>query len=288
MFIPCLFVLWVFSMFLHLIDRKTAIEFGLKKFFTGEKCNLGGVSERSTKNSACRCKYHLDIKRLNSKKRYVNKKDDIRQQQKQYSEMNKAKMNDASLRYYSRNKEKINSRKKIHRLKNIDSIKSKALEYRNRNKEKIAKKDKERYDRLKFLGLLKEKRAKYYSENREAILNKNRGFQKTWRQANKDKLREAKQKRRAAKLQATPSWYSELDSFVFTEAYLLSKDREILTGIKWEIDHMIPLQAENVCGLHVWNNFQVIPSFLNQSKRNKMIYCNPFDWLREILDGCTC
>ena len=164
MFIPCLFVLWVFSMFLHLIDRKTAIEFGLKKFFTGEKCNLGGVSERSTKNSACRCKYHLDIKRLNSKKRYVNKKDDIRQQQKQYSEMNKAKMNDASLRYYSRNKEKINSRKKIHRLKNIDSIKSKALEYRNRNKEKIAKKDKERYDRLKFLGLLKEKRAKYYSE----------------------------------------------------------------------------------------------------------------------------
>ena len=136
--------------------------------------------------------------------------------------------------------------------------------------------------------MLKEKRAKYYSENREAILNKNRGFQKTWRQANKDKLREGKQKRRAAKLQATPSWYSELDSFVFTEAYLLSKDREILTGIKWEIDHMIPLQAENVCGLHVWNNFQVIPSFLNQSKRNKMIYCNPFDWLREILDGCTC
>ena len=144
MFIPCLFVLWVFSMFLHLIDRKTAIDFGLKKFFTGEKCNLGGVSERSTKNSACRCKYHLDIKRLNSKKRYVNKKDDIRQQQKQYSEMNKAKMNDASLRYYSRNKEKINSRKKIHRLKNIDSIKSKALEYRNRNKEKIAKKELEK------------------------------------------------------------------------------------------------------------------------------------------------
>lgn len=288
MFISRLFVLWIFSMFLHLVDREKAIGIGLGKFFTGKECRLGGVAERSTKNSECRCKYHLDKKRLISQKRYFDKKDKINQQHKEYSKLNKDKINDASLRYYHRNKEKIKRNRAIYRQDNLNKIKEQAYQYRNKNKEKIAKKDKVRYSRLKILGLLKVKRKRYSAENKEAFLNKNRNFQKVWRQKNPARVRELKQKRRAAKLQAIPIWYAELDSFVLNEAYLLCKDREKLTGIKWEIDHMIPLQANNVCGLHVWNNFQVIPSFLNQSKRNKMIYCDPFDWLKEMLDGCAC
>lgn len=61
----------------------------------------------------------------------------------------------------------------------------------------------------------------------------------------------------------------ELTEFIFEEAYLLSRLREKITGFKWHIDHIIPLNGENVSGLHVWNNLQVIPASVNLSKGNK-------------------
>lgn len=86
-------------------------------------------------------------------------------------------------------------------------------------------------------------------------------------------------KRRAAKLDATPSWYGELDDFVFVQAYELCRLREHSTDFKWHVDHMVPLQAKNVCGLHVWNNFQCLPQYLNSQKRNKTLFIQPNEWL---------
>ena len=40
------------------------------------------------------------------------------------------------------------------------------------------------------------------------------------------------------------------------------------SGIPHEVDHIIPIQHELVCGLHVPANLQVITRFLNRSKRN--------------------
>ena len=45
---------------------------------------------------------------------------------------------------------------------------------------------------------------------------------------------------------------------------------------------MIPLVNKTVCGLHVWNNFQVIPQIVNNSKSNRLIYTNPHEWLYDI------
>lgn len=61
----------------------------------------------------------------------------------------------------------------------------------------------------------------------------------------------------------------ELTEFVFEEAYDLAKLREKITGYKWHIDHIIPLNGKTICGLHVWSNLQVIPATLNLSKGNK-------------------
>jgi 5-methylcytosine-specific restriction endonuclease McrA len=73
-------------------------------------------------------------------------------------------------------------------------------------------------------------------------------------------------KRRAKKLKATPLWltkdqHEEIASFYFKSCYLSS-----LTGIKHEVDHVIPLQGKTVCGLHVPWNLQVITKKQNQSK----------------------
>jgi hypothetical protein len=89
-------------------------------------------------------------------------------------------------------------------------------------------------------------------------------------------------KRRSHKLNATPGWEAELLDFVTREAADVAKRREAATGIAWHIDHMIPLRADNVCGLHVWNNLQVIPAAMNCAKNNRLIWSERGEWLRDI------
>lgn len=77
------------------------------------------------------------------------------------------------------------------------------------------------------------------------------------------------QKRNAKKLQAIPKWATDFDDFVFVEAADLARRRFIATGIKWHVDHIVPLQGKTVSGFHVCNNFQVIPAIENIKKGNR-------------------
>lgn len=76
---------------------------------------------------------------------------------------------------------------------------------------------------------------------------------------------------RAAKLNASVKWDIELTDFVHSEAFNLIIIREKLFKFAWELDHIIPLRGKKVSGLHVWNNFQVIPRIENRAKRNTFI-----------------
>jgi len=73
-------------------------------------------------------------------------------------------------------------------------------------------------------------------------------------------------KRKAFKINATPNW-SEGDKIKIV--YEKAKWLESLTGLKYHVDHIIPLNNKNVCGLHVWNNLQILEDKLNMSKNNK-------------------
>lgn len=84
-----------------------------------------------------------------------------------------------------------------------------------------------------------------------------------------DKINAYFAKRRALKLQRTPKWLT-IDDFRFmklfyTEAAILYKK----TGIKYHVDHIVPLQGKNVSGLHVPWNLQLLTGFENCSKNNK-------------------
>jgi hypothetical protein len=72
-----------------------------------------------------------------------------------------------------------------------------------------------------------------------------------------------KRRLKTAKFQMT-----ELDQFAFDEAGRLKELRKKATGIEWHIDHIIPLNHKNACGLHTAANFQVVPAQWNLSKKH--------------------
>ena len=71
------------------------------------------------------------------------------------------------------------------------------------------------------------------------------------------------------RLQKTFSFCEELDTFAFEEASNLCELREQATGFKWHVDHIVPLNHKNACGLHVASNFQVVPAYWNLVKGNR-------------------
>lgn len=116
---------------------------------------------------------------------------------------------------------------------------------------------------------LSENKERYYKKCREYVKKnpeKTTEYKKRW--ADKNKAYRALQwMKRSEKLKkATPSWVD--DERIKTKI----KEREAmtrLTGILHHVDHVIPIQGENVCGLHVAENMRVIPARDNLAKRNK-------------------
>lgn len=91
-----------------------------------------------------------------------------------------------------------------------------------------------------------------------------------WSKANSDRVCWHSNMRRTRKLQATPSWANdEWDEFVVKEIYHLSKLREDYLGMPHQVDHIVPLKSDLVCGLHCAANLQVLVKTENLSKGNR-------------------
>jgi hypothetical protein len=144
--------------------------------------------------------------------------------------------------------------KRLHYKSNKEQYKTNHKHWQEENKE-YCKGYKKQYAEDNE-GHLKEYRAAWYQDNKHRDSIK----------ANRNK---AKAKRRATKLQATPIWSNiEFQQLVIEEAYQLRIQRTKETGIVWHVDHIIPLQGEKVCGLHVAENLQVITALENKRKNN--------------------
>jgi hypothetical protein len=183
--------------------------------------------------------------------------------------------------YYLANREKVlartGARSKAWHAENPGKASIIAKDYASRNKEKIAAR-KRAYTETNR-DVIKERAKCYCAENRDIRLEKAR----QWHAANKDAVLSRKaaanranpgracaytRKRDAQKLMAIPRWADHGKILVlYEEAARLTKE----TGVKHHVDHIVPLQGKNVCGLHWEGNLRVIPASENYSKHNKLL-----------------
>lgn len=98
--------------------------------------------------------------------------------------------------------------------------------------------------------------------------DKTKWHQKKWTSKNIDKINSYSAKRRSKKLQATPPWLTMEHLSAIRDFYTESKALEKATGIKHHVDHIVPLQGKNVCGLHVPWNLNVLTATENLVKNS--------------------
>jgi hypothetical protein len=97
----------------------------------------------------------------------------------------------------------------------------------------------------------------------DEMLEKRRQYGKDHYYKNKHIYIAKDAKRRAYKLQATTQWGQDgVKAF-----YKKAKELEAMNpGVKYHVDHVVPLAGTNVCGLHNQFNLQILSALENQRK----------------------
>lgn len=119
-----------------------------------------------------------------------------------------------------------------------------------------------------------------YEKNKETKIKNSHEWQKNnrerYREIAKRCYEKTKHKKfawqalaRAAKRNAVPKWINEELKQEIQKFYIEARSKTKETGINYEVDHIVPLMGENVCGLHVPWNLRVITAHENRVKRNK-------------------
>jgi len=152
---------------------------------------------------------------------------------------------------YQQNRIYIDARQKRYNSKHENKLKTYQKQYQLDNKETI-----------------KIQKAEYAKNN----VKKLRKIQKTWRQRHPDRKLADTRKRQIQKLHRTPKWLTKSDWIEINWAYTYAKQLTKETGIKHEVDHIIPLRGKNISGLHCPQNLQILTKDQHKSKSNKWPY----------------
>jgi hypothetical protein len=155
------------------------------------------------------------------------------------------------LGYSSRCKACYNEQKRKYREENRDKLREKNRKYKEENRDIIIKKNR-----------------KYYEENRDKLREKDRKYYRKYYESNKSLYTQRAAKRRAAKKNRTPLWITDEHKQTIKLYYETRQSLTEATGIEYHVDHIIPLQGNNVSGLHVPENLQIITAEKNTYKNN--------------------
>lgn len=122
----------------------------------------------------------------------------------------------------------------------------------------------------------------YYKKNRTKILKTQKDSVAKRRSEGKDVNKPAREyakrnphykryyasQRQSHVKKATPDWLTDDHKQSLKDIHLLRMKLESIFGLKYHVDHIIPLRGENICGLNVPWNLQILEASLNMAKRN--------------------
>lgn len=119
----------------------------------------------------------------------------------------------------------------------------------------------------------------YYARNKDTVIaaaqarpdEAKNAYKKRHKEANPDYYRSLVSFRRRRFRDATPRWLSAEQKMEIRLKYRLAIELSRATGVRHAVDHEIPLQGEDVCGLHVPWNLRVITQDENLKKSNKLV-----------------
>lgn len=180
-------------------------------------------------------------------------------------------------RLYSKCKPCTSAATRAYALKNTDAVKRTQAEHYQKNKQLYLERSKA--NRLANPERAKQYRESWYRKNREIASERSR----IWADANREKKLQSQRlyyknskglgrhrawvaKRRAAKIMATPVW---ADQGKIAEYYSAADFLSMVTGEWYNVDHIVPLQSELVCGLHWEGNMQILTRRENYKKSNR-------------------
>lgn len=118
----------------------------------------------------------------------------------------------------------------------------------------------------------------YYQRNKATVIaraqarptEEKRTYKNTYKQTNPDLYKALVSFRRRRFRDATPPWLTHRQKTEIRNLYRIAIEMSKTTGERYVVDHIIPLQGETVCGLHVPWNLRVITQDENLVKSNKL------------------
>lgn len=174
--------------------------------------------------------------------------------------------------YKKRHADRVAAARATYREENREALRQKNRDYRAANPGLDAAYYRANAERIKvgaraYRATNADKVAIYFRalDQTPARQEQNRARLRAWKKAHPDRVNADTARRQLRLRQAYVSW---ADDELIGELYALARLRTQLTGIPWEVDHIVPLNSDLVCGLHWEGNLQVIPAAANLAKSN--------------------
>lgn len=143
---------------------------------------------------------------------------------------------------------------------NRDKVRVRTRAWYDANKDKVRSAwkvlySRTRVDRIKYVGEWQKKNKARKSE-----------YQRRYRVRHAHTVALKDKRRKEALRRAIVPWS---DLVAISEFYRKARELSAVTGAEWQVDHIVPIKSDRVCGLHVLDNLRFIPKADNASKGNR-------------------